>query len=87
MTVTFSGIDTEGLYPKVYHIDTNAQTATDMETKTGENGDVTVDTNHFSFYDLRLLTFQDLSGYVGDAFINGGNFKLTGRCLDGGQRQ
>lgn len=78
VTVTFSGIDTEGLYPKVYHIDTNAQTATDMEAKTGENGDVTVDTNHFSFYDLRLLTFQDLSGYVGGAFSEGGNFKLTG---------
>lgn len=78
VTVTFSGIDTEGLYPKVYHIDTNAQTATDMEAKTGENGDVTVDTDHFSFYDLRLLTFQDLSGYIGDAFSEGGNFKLTG---------
>ena len=78
VTVTFSGIDTEGLYPKVYHIDTNAQTATDMETKTGENGDVTVDTDHFSLYDLRLLTFQDLSGYIGDAFINGGEFQLTG---------
>lgn len=78
VTVTFSGIDTEGLYPKVYHIDTNAQTATDMETKTGENGDVTVDTDHFSLYDLRLLTFQDLSGYVGDKFSEGGNFKLIG---------
>ena len=78
VTVTFSGIDTEGLYPKVYHIDTNAKTATDMETKTGENGDVTVDTDHFSLYDLRLLTFQDLSGYVGDKFSEGGNFKLTG---------
>ena len=78
VTVTFSGIDTEGLYPKVYHIDTNAQTATDMETKTGENGDVTVDTDHFSLYDLRLLIFQDLSGYVGDKFSEGGNFKLTG---------
>ena len=49
-----------------------------METKTGENGDVTVDTDHFSLYDLRLLTFQDLSGYVGDKFSEGGNFKLTG---------
>lgn len=78
VTVTFSGIDTEGLYPKVYHIDTNAQTATDMEAKTGENGDVTVDTNHFSFYDLRLLTFQDLSGYIGDKFSEGGEFQLTG---------
>lgn len=77
VTVTFSGIDTEGLYPKVYHIDTNAQTATDMEAKTGENGDVTIDTDHFSLYDLRFLNFQELSGYVGDAFSEGGNFKLT----------
>lgn len=78
VTVTFSGFNTEGLYPKVYHIDTNAQTATDMEAKTGENGDVTVDTDHFSLYDLRFLNFQELSGYVGEAFINGGEFRLTG---------
>lgn len=78
VTVTFSGIDTEGLYPKVYHIDTNAQTATDMEAKTGENGDVTVDTDHFSLYEVQARSFEGLSGYVGDAFINGGNFKLTG---------
>lgn len=77
VTVTFSGIDTEGLYPKVYHIDTHAQTATDMEAKTGENGDVTIDTDHFSLYDVQARSFQDLSGYIGDAFINGGNFKLT----------
>ena len=78
VTVTFSGIDTEGLYPKVYHIDTNAQTATDMEAKTGENGDVTIDTDHFSLYELQARSFQDLSGYIGDAFSEGGNFKLTG---------
>ena len=77
VTVTFSGIDTEGLYPKVYHIDTNAQTATDMEAKTGENGDVTVATDHFSMYDVQLLSLPGLSGYIGDAFSNGGNFKLT----------
>ncbi len=77
VTVTFSGIDTEGLYPKVYHIDTNAQTATDMEAKTGENGDVTVDTNHFSWYNVQLLSLPTLSGYVGNAFINGGEFQLT----------
>ena len=78
VTVTFSGIDTEGLYPKVYHIDTNAQTATDMEAKTGENGDVTVDTNHFSYYEVQLLSLQTLSGYIGDKFSNGGEFQLTG---------
>ena len=77
VTVTFSGIDTEGLYPKVYHIDTNAQTATDMEAKTGENGDVTVDTDHFSLFELQALSFQTLSGYVGDEFSKGGEFRLT----------
>ena len=77
VTVTFSGIDTEGLYPRVYHIDTNAQTATDMEAKTAENGDVTIDTDHFSLFEVQALSFQGLSGYVGDAFINGGEFKLT----------
>ena len=77
VTVTFSGIDTEGLYPKVYHIDTNAQTATDMEAKTGENGDVTIDTDHFSLFLLQAQPFQPLSGYVGEAFINGGEFQLT----------
>lgn len=77
VTVTFSGIDTEGLYPKVYHIDTNAQTATDMEAKTGENGDVTIDTDHFSLFEVQGRSFQSLSGYVGDKFSEGGNFKLT----------
>ncbi len=77
VTVTFSGIDTEGLYPKVYHIDTNAQTATDMEAKTGENGDVTVDTDHFSLFLLQAQSFQPLSGYIGDKIINGGEFQLT----------
>ena len=77
VTVTFSGIDTEGLYPKVYHIDTNSQTATDMEVKTGENGDVTVDTDHFSLYDVQLLSLQGLSGYIGDKLSNGGEFRLT----------
>ena len=77
VTVTFSGIDTEGLYPKVYHIDTNAQTATDMEAKTEENGDVTIDTDHFSLFELQALSFQGLAGYVGDKFINGGEFQLT----------
>lgn len=77
VTVTFSGIDTEGLYPKVYHIDTNAQTATDMEAKTGENGDVTIDTDHFSFYYLGLENATDLSGYIGEELASGGEFQLT----------
>lgn len=77
VTVTFSGIDTEGLYPKVYHIDTNARTATDMEAKTGEDGNVTIDTDHFSLFEVQAQSFQDLSGYIGDKFSSGGSFKLT----------
>lgn len=78
VTVTFSGLDTEGLYPQIYHIDTEAQTATDMEAEKEENGDVTVATDHFSFYEVQVLSFQGLSGYIGNAFSNGGDFKLSG---------
>ena len=89
VTVTFSGIETDGLYPKVYHIDTDTQTVKEMEAeKTGENGDVTVATDHFSWYDLQLLSLQGLSGYIGDKLSNGGEFQLTGdaRTEDGGSR-
>lgn len=81
VTVTFSGIDTEGLYPKVYHIDTNAQTATDMEAEKTETGDVAVATDHFSMYDISLVAARELSSTstIGkDTFKDGGEFKLTG---------
>lgn len=77
VTVTFSGIDTEGLYPKVYHIDTDTQTVRDMEAEKTETGDVAVATDHFSTYDISLVAARELSGYVGDKFINGGEFQLT----------
>ena len=77
VTVTFSGIDTEGLYPKVYHIDTHTQTVRDMEAEKTETGDVAVATDHFSTYDISLVAARELSGYVGDAFSNGGEFQLT----------
>ena len=79
VTVTFSGIDTEGLYPKVYHIDTNAQTATDMEAEKTETGDVAVATDHFSMYDISLVAARELSSTIGeDTFKDGGVFRLTG---------
>ena len=81
VTVTFSGIDTEGLYPKVYHIDTNAQTATDMEAEKTETGDVAVATDHFSMYDISLVAARELSSTstIGkDTFQDGGEFRLTG---------
>ena len=78
VTVTFSGIDTEGLYPKVYHIDTNAQTATDMEAEKTETGDVAVATDHFSMYDISLVAAGELSGTIGEnTFKGGGEYKLT----------
>ena len=79
VTVTFSGIDTEGLYPKVYHIDTNAQTATDMEAEKTETGDVAVATDHFSMYDISLVAAKELLGTIGEnTFKDGGEFQLTG---------
>ena len=79
VTVTFSGIDTEGLYPKVYHIDTNAQTATDMEAEKTETGDVAVATDHFSMYDISLVAASELSSTIReDTFKDGGEFQLTG---------
>ena len=78
VTVTFSGLDTEGLYPKVYHIDTEAQTVKDMEAEKTETGDVTIDTDHFSLYELQALSFQGLSDYIGDKLSSGGRFRLTG---------
>ena len=81
VTVTFSGIDTEGLYPKVYHIDTNAQTATDMEAEKTETGDVAVATDHFSMYDISLVAAGELSGTIGEnTFKGGGEFQLTGNA-------
>ena len=77
VTVTFSGIDTEGLYPKVYHIDTDTQTVRDMEAEKTETGDVAVATDHFSTYDISLVAARELSGYIGSALENGGEFQLT----------
>ena len=88
VTVTFSGIDTEGLYPKVYHIDTDTQTVRDMEAEKTETGDVAVATDHFSTYDISLVAARELSGYIGDAFSNGGEFRLTDDAYteEGGSR-
>ena len=83
VTVTFSGFDTEGLYPKVYHIDAETQTATDMEAKKTENGDVSVATDHFSWYNVQLLTVPNGKGIEGDIstqLSSGGTFYLTGNA-------
>ena len=78
VTVTFSGLNTQGLYPKVYHIDTDNQTVKDMEAEKTETGDVTVDTDHFSTYSVSLLAAGELPSIIGeDTFNNGGEFTLT----------
>lgn len=79
VTVTFSGLDTQGLYPKVYHIDTEAKEVTDMEAEKTETGDVAVVTDHFSRYAISLVAARDLTGTIGeDAFLAGGEYKLAG---------
>lgn len=79
VTVTFSGLDTQGLYPKVYHIDTEAKEVTDMEAEKTETGDVAMVTDHFSLYALQLLsaTYTDIDGNQLGSIANGGSFRLT----------
>ena len=78
VTVTFSGLNTQGLYPKVYHIDPDNQTVKDMEAEKTETGDVTVDTDHFSRYKIQLLAAGELPNIiVEDTFKDGGVFTLT----------
>lgn len=79
VTVTFSGLDTQGLYPKVYHIDTEAQEVTDMEAMKDEAGDITMSTEHFSLYAVQLLSATEIEidgGQLGN-IANGGSFRLT----------
>lgn len=81
VTVSFSGFDTEGLYPKVYHIDTEANEATDMDAVKDETGDITVSTDHFSLYDVQLLSAPEGTGISGESITqiaNGGKYYLTG---------
>ena len=78
VTVTFSGLDTQGLYPKVYHIDTDTQTVRDMEAEKTETGDVAVVTDHFSTYAISLVAARDITGTIlADTFQAGGEYKLT----------
>lgn len=79
VTVTFSGLDTQGLYPKVYHVDTDTQEVTDMEAMKDEAGDITMSTEHFSLYAVQLLsaTEIDIDGSLLGNIASGGTFRLT----------
>ena len=77
VTVTFSGLDTEGLYPKVYHIDTEAKEVTDMEAMKDEAGVITMSTEHFSLYALQFRAAADINGSQLGDIANGGSFRLT----------
>ena len=84
VTVTFSGLDTQGLYPKVYHIDTDTQIVRDMEAEKTETGDVAVATDHFSLYAISLVAARGLTGTIGeDAFQAGGKYTLAGDVQTG----
>lgn len=80
VTVTFSGFETEGLYPQVYHIDTDANTATDMEAVTDEDGNVSLETNHFCPFKAIMRTAPNgttLSGQLHEnSFDGSGTFRL-----------
>ena len=81
VTVAFGGFDTEGLYPKVYHIDTEANEATDMDAVKDEAGDITVSTDHFSLYDVQFLSAPEgtpISSENITQIANGGTYYLPG---------
>lgn len=74
--VTFSGLETNGLYPEVYHIDTEKREAVDMSVTTDEDSNVMMDTDHFSLFAARARTFTEIKGEVN--LVDGGNYKLVG---------
>lgn len=52
VTVTFGGLNGEGAFPKVYHIDTEKESVTDMAAKSDEEGNAVINTDHFSTYSV-----------------------------------
>lgn len=80
VTVTFTGLDTEGGAAELYHISDDAETVTDLESQQEENGEISLETDHFSVYAARVLSETNgtgLSGYIGQVLSGGGDFYLT----------
>lgn len=80
VTVTLSGLETEGLYPQVYHIDTEANTSTDMEAVKDEDGNISLETSSFSPFKVIMRAAPVGTGVDSSNFgtiINGGNYYLT----------
>lgn len=80
VTVTLSGLETEGLYPQVYHIDTEANTSTDMEAVKDEDGNISLETSSFSPFKVIMRAALVGTGVNSSNFgmiINGGNYYLT----------
>lgn len=76
VTVTFSDLteaEAGSTRAKVYHVDENAESATDMETWMQEDGSVVMSTDHFSIYSVVLaaadgtLTLEQIMNGLGDA--------------------
>lgn len=82
VTVVFSGFDTEGYSPKIYHIDEQAEEVTDMNAVLEDSGDISVETDHFSVYAGTAVPEDSkaLSGYIGNQLQSGANFHLTGNA-------
>lgn len=79
VTVVFSGFDTEGYSPKIYHIDEEAEEVTDMNAVLEDSGDISLETDHFSVYAGTAVAEDStaLSGFIENNLQNGGNFYLT----------
>lgn len=88
VNVTFSDLDMEGPYSKVYHIDTEENVVTDMAAVKDEDGNISMETNHFSIYMLADEVTPEGTAISGDfaqsVFQNGGTFYLSGAAYTGG---
>lgn len=84
VTVAFSGMpELEGNSTKVYHIDEETSTATDMDAVLDSDGQVVLDTDHFSTYSISLystswneINADDSSKYLGTV-TSGGYYYLN----------
>ena len=87
VTVTFSGLDMEGLHPKVSHIDTEANVVTDVDAVKDEDGNISMETDHFSTWEVEGRAAPEgtaiSGGFAKSVFQNGGTFYLSGAAYTG----
>ena len=73
VVVEFTGLQTAGSDAKVYHIDADNETADDMEAFIDEDGNVIMNTTHFSEYGISLTALEG-SEYLPQNITKNGSY-------------